>query len=446
MPLNSRPIVPFLAFPRGLSRHVFAVGAAYAVAAGTVGGVARGAMMEPENRLGLRAEVLAGTGAQSANAASRSVSRIDFNSNDSVVASLAGQDRPVSSPTSNPSTPPATRSAPVPASASPSPATEQAADSEPKDEAPPITLDPPILDFGIVPPSETKSGVVKLINTGTKPLEILTVQPSCKCTTLEDISGKVIPVGGFIELKTEMKAQSSPGSKRAEVKVLVDGYTQVVNILLRNEVSLPVRVSPAYLNVVPGQPESGRLVVESIDRQPFRICSVGGKPPVLVGFDPSKDEPRNQYLLDWDFKRDFPEGKAPRYWLIETDRADAPLIDIYVRHESTFPKVAFKFSDYRYTFGRMEEGKSYEFTVEVSEIADGERIVTAATTKSNAKLDFLGTESDGTHTKIKLRVTPNPGVVGLTYVPFTIYSNKRQQELTVWGQVVPKGTTGCFGR
>lgn len=357
---------------------------------------------------------------------------------------------PAGSPTA---TPQAAPSAPRPAS--PPTATPQApaadagadaADDEPKDEAPPITLDPPVLDFGIVPPSETKVGVVKLINTGTRELEILTVQPSCKCTTLEDISGKKIPVGGFVELKAEMKAQSSPGGKKAEVKVLIDGYTQVVNIVLRNEVSLPVRVSPAYLNVVQGQAQNGRLVVESIDKKPFRICSVGGKPPNLVGFDPSKDEPRNQYLLDWDFKRDFPSGTAQRYWLIETDRADCPLIDIFVRHESTFPKVAFRFTDYRHTFGRIEEGTSHDFVVEVSELASGERIVTAATASSDAKIEFLGTETEGTHTKIKLRVTPNSGVLGILYVPFTVYSNQKQQELTVWGQVVPKGASGCFSR
>ncbi len=333
---------------------------------------------------------------------------------------------------------------PAPASqAAPQPADES---EEPKDEAPPITLDPPVLDFGIVPPSVTRSGVVKIVNTGTRELEILTVQPSCKCTTLEDLAGKKIPVGGFVELKAEMEAQSSPGTKKAEVKILIDGYTQVVNVVLRNEVSLAVRVTPAYLNVVPGQPESGRLVIESIDKQPFRVCSVGGKAPILVGFDPSKDEPRSQYLLDWDFKRDFPDGIAPRYWLIETDRADAPLIDVFVRHTSTFPKVAFKFTDYRHTFGRMEEGASHDFSVEISELGPGERIATAATASSNAKVDFLGVEADGTNTKINLRVTPNSGVLGIVYVPFTIYSNKRQQELTVWGQVVPKGTTGCFGR
>lgn len=357
---------------------------------------------------------------------------------------------PAGSPTATPqAAPSAPRPASPPTATPPAPAADagaDAADDEPKDEAPPITLDPPVLDFGIVPPSETKVGVVKLINTGTRELEILTVQPSCKCTTLEDISGKKIPVGGFVELKAEMKAQSSPGGKKAEVKVLIDGYTQVVNIVLRNEVSLPVRVSPAYLNVVQGQAQNGRLVVESIDKKPFRICSVGGKPPNLVGFDPSKDEPRNQYLLDWDFKRDFPSGTAQRYWLIETDRADCPLIDIFVRHESTFPKVAFRFTDYRHTFGRIEEGTSHDFVVEVSELASGERIVTAATASSDAKIEFLGTETEGTHTKIKLRVTPNSGVLGILYVPFTVYSNQKQQELTVWGQVVPKGASGCFSR
>ena len=320
---------------------------------------------------------------------------------------------------------------------------QAAADDEPIDSLPPITLDPPMVDFGIVEPGVTKVGVVKLVNTGTKELEVLTVQPNCKCTTLDDISGKKIPVGGFIELRAEMKAQSSPGSKKAEVKVLIDGYTQVLNIVLRNEVSLPVRIAPAYINAVNGADQRGTIVIESIDKQPFRICAVGGKTPTLIGFDQSKDEARNQYMLEWDFARDFPDGKAPRYLIIETDRADCPLVDIFVRHESNFPKVAFKFTDYRHTFGRMIEGGSHEFSIEISELKPGERIVTAATSSPAAKVEFLGTEPEGKGVRINLRATPNPGSLGLLYVPFTIYSNQAQQEMTVWGQVVPSGHTGC---
>ena len=83
----------------------------------------------------------------------------------------------------------------APASAGGSPATSEDGSV---DGPPPLELDPPLLDFGILPPSVTKEGTVRLVNKGNKELEVLTVQPSCKCTTIEDISGQKIPVGGSI--------------------------------------------------------------------------------------------------------------------------------------------------------------------------------------------------------------------------------------------------------
>jgi hypothetical protein len=333
---------------------------------------------------------------------------------------------------------------PAPTPAAPAATTELAGGQV--DAPPPITLDPPVLDFGIVPPSVTKEGVVKLINTGTRELEVLAVEPDCKCTTLEDVSGQKIPVGGYLEIRTSMKAASAPGGKRASLKVFIDGYSQLITIPLRNEVSLPVRISPAYLNVVRDQPKTGKIVIESIDGEPFRVCSVGGKAPNLVGFDPAKDEPRNQYVLEWDFNRDFEPNKAPRYWIIETDRADSPLVDVFVRHETTMPRPVLKMTDYRHTFGRMEQGTSVEFVVELNELPEGERIAAAASSVPEAKVELLKTETVGKTTSMTLRVTPAAGVEGILYVPFSIYTNLRSQELTVWGQVVPAGTQGCFGK
>ena len=333
----------------------------------------------------------------------------------------------------------------TPAAAASTPASPAA--DEAIDAPPPIRLDPEVMDFGIIPPSVTREGIVKLINTSQKELEILTVQPSCKCTTLgDDISGQKIPPGGFIELKAAMKAQSSPGTKKAEIKILVDGYSQVLNVNLRNEVSLPVRITPAYLNVVKGQPLTGRTVIESIDKQPFTVCAVGGKPPHLVGFDPATDAPRNQYLLEWDFERDFEPGKAPRYWIIETDRADCPLIDIFVRHESTMPLPKLKLTDYRHSFGRIEQGVNPEFVVDITEIGAEERIVTAASDSSAAKIELVGTTLEGDTTHVTLRMIPNADTVGITYIPFKLYSSTRQQEIYFWGQIVPKGHTGCLSK
>jgi len=309
-------------------------------------------------------------------------------------------------------------------------------------------VEPDVLDFGIVPPSVTKEGVVKLVNTGTKELEILTVQPSCKCTTLEDMSGRKIPAGGSIELRANMKAQSAPGRKGAEIKVLIDGYTQVVTVQLKQEVSLPVRVSPSYLNVVKGNPTKGRTVIESIDKQPFRICAIGGKRPNLVGFDPDKDAPRNQYILDWDFERDFTPGEAKRYWILETDREDCPLVDIFVRHESTvtLPRGPVP-SDYRHTFGRKEQGTAVDFVLDVTKMGSDEKIVAAASASPECKIELIGSSTEGEVTHINLRVVPNDDLVGLSWVPFTVYtSTGRLIEQAVWGQYVPKGHVGCFGR
>lgn len=326
-------------------------------------------------------------------------------------------------------------------------ASDAQAAGEPVDAPPPVRLDPPVMDFGIIPPSVEREGVVKLINTSSRELEILTVQPSCKCTTLgEDLSGRKIPPGGFVELRAAMKAQSAPGTKRAEIKVLIDGFTQVLNVQLRNEVSLPVRVSPAYLNVVKGQPMTGRTVIESIDKQPFKVCAVGGKAPNLVGFDPATDAPRNQYLLEWNFERDFEPGKAPRYWIIETDRADCPLVDLFVRHETTMPLPKLKLTDYRHTFGRIEQGTNPEFVVEISDLPAEERIITAASDSSAAKVELVGVETEGNITKVKLKLVPNADTIGIAYIPFKLYSTAKQQEIYVWGQIVPKGHTGCFGR
>ena len=346
------------------------------------------------------------------------------------------------------STPAAATAAPGQAATpAPAPAAEETS-SEGIDGPPPIRLEPEFIDFGILPPSVTKEGIVKLVNTGTKELEILTVQPSCKCTTLEDVSGKKIPAGGSIELKANKKAQSAPGKKTAEIKVLIDGYSQVIPIQLKQEVSLPIRVSPSYLNVVKGQPTTGRTVIESIDKKPFTICAIGGKKPNLVGFDPAKDEPRSQYLLEWDFERDFAPGEAKRYWIIETDRADCPLVDIFVRHESTvlIPRGIAP-TEYRHTFGRQEQGAIYDFVLELTKMAAGESIVAAASSSSAARVELIETKLEGDVMRVFLRVVPNADVLGVTWIPFMVYSSTgRQVEQAVWGQYVPKGHTGCYGR
>ena len=65
--------------------------------------------------------------------------------------------------------PQAVPAAPQPGLAAPAAPTQEVA-AESVDEMPPIRLEPEVIDFGIVPPSVSKEGVVKLVNAGTKEL------------------------------------------------------------------------------------------------------------------------------------------------------------------------------------------------------------------------------------------------------------------------------------
>ena len=315
---------------------------------------------------------------------------------------------------------------------------------EAEDLPPPIELDPPVLDFGVLSPTDVAESVVKLRNTGTTELEVLSVQPSCKCTTIDDITGQKIPVGGFIELKAKMKPTSGAGDKKAEIKVLIDGYSRIVSIQLKSEVSMPVRVRPYYMNIVTGQAQNGRTVIESIDGRPFKICAIGGYAPRFVGFDPTKEEPANHYVVEWDVARDFPSGKFPRYLIVETDHPDCPIVDVFVRHETTMPKIAIALSDYRHTFDRLEAGKSVEFTVTCTKLEADEPIIAASAGSTDLKVELVSQVREGTDTIVTLRATSMSSTRGLVYVNASIYSPKRQQDFELWGQVVDPGFTGCF--
>lgn len=333
-------------------------------------------------------------------------------------------------------------------SATATPATAQAesdvaagaARTAPVQALPPIRLEPPMLDFGFVAPSSASSGAIKLVNTSDRPLKILAVQPSCKCTAVNDLEGKEIPAGGSVELETVLDAAAAPGPKKAQIRVLVEGYTQVLVVEMKAEVALAVRVTPPYINAVEGKNQTGRLVVQSTDGRPFRICSTHGMPPRYVGFDPATDEPRTQYLVEYDVA-DLGD-RIPRYWVIETDRADAPLVDVLLRHEASFPQLKIRMKDYRIPAGVVPAGGSGEFTIRVENRADP---ITAAISRGpQAKVEFVSQAVGAEETVVTLRLVPQPDFRGFMYLPFTIFTQAGEhQDLDVFATVSETPAGSC---
>jgi hypothetical protein len=308
------------------------------------------------------------------------------------------------------------------------------------DSLPPISVEPPVLDLGFMAPRAGGKGTVILKNTGDKPLTISAVTPSCKCTTTSSLAGTVLKPGESAPLEAVLEGASMPQAHRASIRVLVDGYAKVLDIQLRGETAMSVRAVPPIINAVEGKPRQGRFIVESIDKKPFSICAVGGRVPEFIGFNPG-EAPRAQYLLKFDLDTWTPE--FPAYLAIETDRADCPIFDVWVRSERTIPSSAFRMKDYRINGGRIDVGGSVDVSLEMDD--PGEEILAIESVSPEIQVQMLGQKIDGKLRKVSARITPKSPREGLLYGQVKLYGREKEQTLTFFASVRPKMATGCAG-
>lgn len=337
-----------------------------------------------------------------------------------------------------------TPAVPVPASgqvAAPAPAAAPPIDmSGTIDSLPPLSIQPPVLDLGFMAPRIGNKGTVTLTNTGKTPLTIAAVTPSCKCTTTSALAGTVLQPGQSVPLEAALEGAAMPQTHRASIRVLVEGYAKVAEIQLRAETAMPVRAVPPIINAVEGKPRQGRFVVESIDKKPFTICAVGGRVPEFIGYNAS-DAPRAQYLVKFDLDTWQPE--FPAYLAIETDRADCPIFDIWVRSERTIPTSAFRMKDYRVNAGRIDVGGSTDVSLEMEDA--GEDILAVESGSPEVQVEMLGQHVDSKVRKVSVRITPKSPREGLLYATLKLYGREKEQPLTMFASVRPKGAAGCIG-
>ncbi len=202
----------------------------------------------------------------------------------------------------------------------------------------PVVFDPPAVDLGYILPNQTVNTIIQVRNIGDKPLKITLVKPSCTCTTLDDLTGTVIPPGESVPLTAQLKARSKPSPMTSSITFLFEGYLESSKVSISAQVARPIRTIPQAFNLATGE-LSGHIVVESIDGRPFTISAANRQPPEYIGFDPATDEPRNGYVLQWDVSQ-YTQQTMPGWWMIETDHPDCPLVDVWVRHKWNMPEPA----------------------------------------------------------------------------------------------------------
>lgn len=308
----------------------------------------------------------------------------------------------------------------------------------------PVVLDPLQVNFGIVRPHTTVKTEVKITNATEQALKILASVPSCQCTSV-DMTGVVIEPGATATMPMSMKTSSTTGLRAASVKLVFEGYNQPVEVLINSEVAHAVRSTPPFIDIqqsprdnlgqpVPARPLSGRLHLESLDGSPFSIIAFHGEPPVFVGFDPAKDQPRNAYDILYDFSN-VPANNVPAYQIVETDRDDCPSMEIRVRHENTHIRPPFKLDGFCAGFGRMQPGSEGEFEFGIKEFTPN-RVASVTSLSPDATVQLIDQTADEKNLSARVRIVPRPGFAGLLYFPMQVEaSDGKVATLMVYGSV-----------
>lgn len=313
--------------------------------------------------------------------------------------------------------------------------------------APPVLVEPPIIQMGLLKPGESASGTAHLRNIGDEPLQILASRASCRCTSV-NLALTWIQPGESVPLTARYDASASLGQKTESVRVRFAGYSELLEVPVKAEVAMAVRAVPSYLRAV--EALTGTITIESVDGRPFSILATHGEPPQFVGFIANVDPPRNRYFLKWDLTRygtncvDAQGNPMPWWWVVETDHPDCRVFDLQVRHQCTFPRRPddgrkWVLSQRRIALGEIKAGESSEFTVALRWLRRREPDATIRRIVSESEylaVQLLDVTRNNDLIECRVRVTVSAEHRGMLYGTLRFYSALHNAPLVVTGLVV----------
>lgn len=318
---------------------------------------------------------------------------------------------------------------------------------------PPLVIEPPEINIGFVIPGEVAEGEVLIINNTDRPMKIISSKPSCQCTSV-DLSGQIVPARGSLPLVAKFDGGYRLGSKTAVIRLIFEGYEEVIEVPVTAEIALAVRIEPNPIRhqIAKGEnfQEQTEYVVESLDGKSFQVIAVQGESPSFVDYDPATEEPRNRYRLKWDFAKynartclDEQGRPMPRYLAIETDHPDCRILDVRVRHACTrveMPDIVggqfWTLKERRVLLGTLKAGESREFTIEMNWLSQNQpddHIVEVVSNSQQFTTELLGQELDNGVPVYRVRVTLASDQQGLVYGYAQVGSTRHTASLLIIG-------------
>jgi len=295
----------------------------------------------------------------------------------------------------------------------------------------PLRAEPEALDFGFVRPGQDRTGQITLTNDSPEPVTIAAIQPTCTCTTTTKLAGTVVPPGESVTFDATLAGAEVPGPKRASLKVVAEGAGRVLEIRVRAEVSDAVRAVPMAILPPPNGPAEGRIVIESLDRQPFSVLSSDRRAPSFIGFDPKRFHPESTYVIRTDLG-ELARESIPALWLIETDRSDCPVIAVRVREPSKVVPAVLRLPEYVFAMGAFRPGETREI-----ELLSNEPLEPDPQVRSDGPvaLRVVGGEQVGRRWRLRMLATAPAKATGAFLTEVEVQLGDRVQRLPAYGTV-----------
>lgn len=209
------------------------------------------------------------------------------------------------------------------------------AESEQAAPRPALSVEPSVLDMGLLVPENEYVKTVVLTNNTSSPMRIARAIADCGCTTPTWPDEPIAP-GASVETAITMK----PGEKqgvRLDKKVTFDVEGgEPVTISVVAEVQLFIRHAPDAVQAPADgeQAAPAEIVLESADGVPFRVLEVS---PAVAPADAAWASKANRHTvrIDWESWR---AANRPLRMKIVTDHELAPDMSVSIRRAPAQPK------------------------------------------------------------------------------------------------------------
>ncbi|MGC8917002.1 MAG: DUF1573 domain-containing protein [Thermoanaerobaculum sp.] len=194
-----------------------------------------------------------------------------------------------------------------------------------------------IKDFGVVTKGEKIRAVFEVRNTGTAPLDINQVRPTCGCTVAE--FDRTIPPGGKGKVVAEVDTTDFTGPISKAVLVYTnDPALPSVTLVVKADVQAFIDVVPrsfVRFNVLQGEPAEEKVVLVPAQPVDFKVLGVDtGAAPVTASFRKLEGSEviQGRNLPQWEvtFKvpANAPEGPINQKVTVKTSAEKSPNVTV----------------------------------------------------------------------------------------------------------------------